>query len=220
VAELRARGVATVAHIRPDSRRLDAFREQFGALGARVDTTPWEQAAMTATLAELRPTHLFALLGTTAANAREERKRTGRNVDYDSVDYGLTNMLLLAASRSSLRPRFVYLSSIGVRETAPGAYMQARWKAEQAIIHSNLPYTIVRPSFISGEDRDETRPMERIAASMSAVMLGGMAKLGARSLHDRWAPMTGEQLARAIVSLALESNAQNRVYEGEEIPRA
>jgi uncharacterized protein YbjT (DUF2867 family) len=219
VAELRRRNIATIAHIRPESSRLEAFREQFGALGARVDSTPWTQPAITASMADLRPTHIFALLGTTAATAKAEQKRTGKAVDYDSVDYGLTNMLVLASSRSSIRPRFVYLSSIGVSEKAPGAYMQARWKAEQAIIHSNLPYTIVRPSFISGEDRDESRPMERIAANIASFALGGLAKIGATQLKARWSPMTGEELAAAIVELALAPAGENRVYEGEQIPR-
>ena len=63
-------GAETVAHVRPDSARIHEWERRFGALGARVDATPWELQAMCATLVRLRPTHVFALLGTTRARAR------------------------------------------------------------------------------------------------------------------------------------------------------
>lgn len=219
VAELRRRQIATVAHVRPDSSRRDEFTANFAALGAAVDTTAWNLPDITRAMQEHRPTLLFALLGTTRSNAKREQKRTGQVVDYEKVDYGLTQMLVTASSRSSLRPRFVYLSSLGVSQSAPGAYMQARWKAEQAVIHSNLPYTIVRPSFITGDDRDENRVMERVSAVAADVVLDALAVLGGRTTHDRFASMTGRQLAAAIVSLALDPLQQNQIVEGEHIPR-
>jgi acetylornithine deacetylase/succinyl-diaminopimelate desuccinylase-like protein len=39
-AALGPRLVDVHAHVRPDSRELDAWRRRFGALGAEVDTTP------------------------------------------------------------------------------------------------------------------------------------------------------------------------------------
>ena len=50
VRVLLDRGVPTVAHIRPDSSRLDEWRERFEGLGARTDTTAWEKEPMSATL--------------------------------------------------------------------------------------------------------------------------------------------------------------------------
>ena len=47
VAQLRQRGVPTVAHVRPDSPRLDEWRARFEALGATVDTTPWAPDPLT-----------------------------------------------------------------------------------------------------------------------------------------------------------------------------
>src|SRR5215217_2597869 len=65
VRALVARGVRAVAHVRPDSPRLAEWRERFGEVGADVDATPWEEPAIRAALARWRPTHVFALLGTT-----------------------------------------------------------------------------------------------------------------------------------------------------------
>jgi uncharacterized protein YbjT (DUF2867 family) len=46
VRVLRERKVDTVAHVRPDSAKLEAWRARFEAQGARVDTTAWETDAM------------------------------------------------------------------------------------------------------------------------------------------------------------------------------
>ncbi len=219
VEALRARGIRTLAHIRGDSRRLPELGPRFASLGAEVVTTAWEPEAIAALLAAERPTLVFALLGTTAANAKAERARTGREVDYERVDYGLTKLLLDACVKAGHAPRFVYLSSIGTSASAPGAYMQARWKAEQAITTRGVPFTIVRPSFISGDDRDEPRPGERFGAEAARLVLGAAAALGAKRLQRRWAPMTGATLAGAMVSLALDPAWAGRVCEGEAIPR-
>ena len=127
VRVLRARGVRTLAHVRPDSPQLGGWRERFAALGAETDTTPWEAAAMSARLRDLAPTLVFALLGTTRSRGRVDGST------YESVDYGLTVLLLEAAASAAARtgaetaaPRFVYLSSAGVAPGAKSAYFAAR----------------------------------------------------------------------------------------------
>ena len=46
VPVLRSAGWEVVAHVRPDSGRLDAFREEFGGVGAAVDTTGRESSGL------------------------------------------------------------------------------------------------------------------------------------------------------------------------------
>ena len=43
--------------------------------------------------------------------------RAGRDEGYEAVDYGLTMVLYHAAALSGGSPRFIYLSSAGVRES-------------------------------------------------------------------------------------------------------
>jgi len=50
--------------------------------------------------------------------------------------------------------------------------MRAHGKVAAAVRASSLPYTIARPSFITGADRDEPRPMERVGAVVTDVTLG------------------------------------------------
>ncbi len=202
VAELAAQGRPGIAHVRPDSSRLDQFRGRFD----QVDTTAWTLEAMTATLGRLQPDALFALLGTTKARG---------DGDYESVDYGLSAMLVDACLAASVRPRFVYLSAAGVGPRTASAYMRVRWRLETKLRESGLPFVIARPSFITGPDREESRPMERLGAGLGDGALALVGALGARKTAARYRSMTGAQLARGLVRLAYDDATESGVYEGD-----
>jgi uncharacterized protein YbjT (DUF2867 family) len=218
VRVLAERGVRTVAHVRPDSARLAEWRDRFTRMGAEVDATPWEEPAMAGTLARLAPTHVFALLGTTRARGRAAGEH-GVVESYETVDYGLTSLLLRAAVRAGSRPRFVYLSSAGVGGRTRNAYLAARWKAERELGESGLPYTIARPGFITGPDREERRPLERAAAVALDALLAAAGAAGLGRLRDRYRSTTAAVLARALVRLAFEPAAANQVVESEGLRR-
>lgn len=208
-----AAGVETIAHVRPDSGSLPKWRAHFQEQGASIDTTAWELPAMRATLERLRPTLVFALLGTTRARGRHAP--AGVEESYETVDYGLSVLLLEAATPCA--PRFVYLSSAGVGPRARGDYLSARWRVEQAIRASGLSHVIARPSFITGPDRDETRVGERVGAAMSDAALSVVGALGGRRLRDRYRSTTNVVLARALVRLALDRDAGDGVFESEQL---
>ncbi len=213
VRALRARGVETAAHVRPDSASLAAWRERFAGQGASLDTTPWEPAAMAETLRRLRPDLVFALLGTTRARGRVAAAR-GAVDTYESVDYGLTRLLLDAAVAAGHGPRFVYLSSVGVGPGSRNPYLAVRARLEADLRASGLPFTIARPSFITGPDRDEDRPMERLGAGAVDAVASALGALGLRSV-ERWRSTTPGTLAGALVRLALDPAAAGRVVESE-----
>jgi len=216
VRELLSRGVRTVAHVRPDSARVDEWRDRFEASGAAVDTTPWGDAEMTLTLSALQPTHVFSLLGTTRARRRASATR-GATESYESVDYGLTAMLIRAAVASGSKPRFVYLSSFGVREHSTNPYLVARWRAESLLRASGLPYTIARPSFITGPGRDESRPLERAGAGVANVIAGIARVVGARRFAASVQSLTGAELAAGLVRHAFDAEAENLTLGTEEL---
>jgi uncharacterized protein YbjT (DUF2867 family) len=219
VKVLRERGLRTVAHVRPDSARLSQWREFFGALGAEVDATPWDEAAMTATLTRLQPSPVFALLGTTRRRMGAIKRAGGdpRSADYEAVDYGLTAMLIRAARNSGAKPRFVYLSAVGVKESARAAYYRARVKAEGELKASGLPYIIARPSFITGPGRDEARWSERAGAGMFDALLAAVGAVGAKKLQAHWSSTTDLALAQALVRLALDPARVNLTAEPEDL---
>lgn len=216
VRECRARGLETVAHVRPDSSSLASWQRRFEELGARVDSTAWNLDALTATLTELQPRQVYSLLGTTRARGKAQ---TGSAVadSYEAVDYGLSVMLLEAAVACGSKPRFVYLSAMGAGGRPMNAYMDVRKRVEAAVRGSELPYLIARPGFITGSDRDEWRAGERIAASIGDATLGLLGRLGAKQLATRYTSMTGAELARAMVELSSADENASQIVEVEQL---
>jgi len=198
VRELRRQGIETFAHVRPDSSRLDRWREEFAQVGAAVDTTPWETGAMLATLQRLHPDLVFALLGTTRARARRE----SGGGDYGAVDLGLTLLLLDAVKGSVLRARFIYLSAMGARPGTRNPYLAARVTVEAALRESGLSWVIARPAFVTGPDREESRPAERAAAVLTDGILALAGLLGGKRLHLRYSSLDATTLARGLVRAA------------------
>lgn len=206
-----AAGASVVAHIRPGSSRLAECGPVFQDAGATLDTHPWQLDGMVSALQNAQPTHVFALIGTSGPRRREARAAGGRD-SFQSVDRDLALMLLQAAESLGAAPRFIYLSAVGADRPA-GAYMKARAAVEQALRDSPVPYTIARPSFITGADRPDGRPGERVGATVADAALGALAAVGLRKPLDRFGSMTGGQLARALVAAALDPSLAGALLE-------
>ncbi|MEC7232641.1 MAG: NAD-dependent epimerase/dehydratase family protein [Planctomycetota bacterium] len=206
-----------IAHVRPDSPRADALttRLRRSAPRAEVDRTPLEARPLLEALAALAPTHLFLCHGTTARRARSE----GIADPYETVDVGLTRLLCEAAATLPRPPRAVHLSSMGAGPRARGAYLSARWRAEEAVRASGLPYTICRPSFLTGPDRAEFRPGERFAAKLLDPVLGLLGALGARRLAARYRSMDAKEAAEGLVRTGFHYMPSGRVVLGDELRR-
>lgn len=212
---LLERGADVCAHVRPDSPSLDSWREHFSELGAELSTAPWTPEGIEDALQVFAPTHIFLLLGTTKSRARGE---TGSAVaeTYEAVDYGLSSMTIDAAGRSAADARVVYLSSLGVKEGTSNAYLAARARVERELAESALDWVVVRPSFISGDDRGESRPAERIAAIASGAFIGGLRLVGARKTANTLRSRTGRELAEGLAVAALHADARS-VLDGAEL---
>ncbi len=210
---LHERGVETVAHIRPGSSKREEFTDRFQDLGADVDCTPWEEDAMAQTIARIAPDVLFFLVGTTRAR---DRKSDG-DAGYEAVDYGLLKLLVDACTAGDASPKFVYLSAMGVKEGAMTAYYRARYRAEETLKECGLPYIIARPAMITGPDRRESRPMEKLGAFFTDAASATLGVVGARRLAARYRSTDATELATALVDLALDDEATNRIVESEEL---
>ena len=199
-------GIDTWAHVRPDSPGRERWTGRFEALGAHVDVTPWDEEALCATLARLRPRLVFALLGTTAKRARGAA-RAGRDAGYEAIDYGLSALLLRCTPEDA---RFIYLSAVGVDARTRNRYLAVRWRLESALRASGRDWIIARPSFITGADREEARPIERIGAALVDGALAVAAVLGAGRLRDRYASLDAGTLAAGLVRHALDPASAGR----------
>lgn len=208
-------GIPTIAHVRPDSSQLDEWRERFIKMGAQVNTTPWNENEISTTLGRIKPTLIFNLIGTTKARMRRERA-TGYPYTYDDIDFGLTALLVQAARRALIEPKFIHLSAAGAGRPR-NRYYRAKWKAEEAVRESCLPYIIARPSFIIGSDRDDRRPWELLGARLIDNVLSLANRLGGKRLYERYRSTTNTILAQALVDLSLDSKAINTIYESESL---
>ncbi|MEM6791209.1 MAG: epimerase, partial [Myxococcota bacterium] len=221
VRQGQAAGCRVVAHIRPESPRRTRWAAQFSSLGAEVDVTEWAPDAIGATLARVRPTHVFALLGTTWARSRREVAEGRGDVNYESVDYRLTRMLIDGCRRLPTPPCFLYVSSMGFGSYVPHErYLGVRRRIEAELGRLSMPHVIVRPSFITGPDRDEFRPGERLGAAVADRALNVVGWLGGRKLRDRYQSLDNVALAAALLRLALDPHAQGRIVEADELRSA
>ncbi len=214
VANLARRNLECIAHIRPQSSSAARLQPRFESLGAQVDCVGWESDALSESLRTHRPSHVFCLVGTTRKQAGNEGMSD--NI-YERIDLRLTSMLIEAAKNSEQNPHFIYLSSIGAKSGAKSKYLQARGRAEEQIQESGLPYIIARPSFITGSDRDEARPLERVSASLSDGALALASLFGAKKLKTKYRSTSGTELAQRLVELGLAGELG--IFEGASLTR-
>jgi hypothetical protein len=136
---------------------------------------------------------------------------------YETVDYGLTMELLVAGQQMAVQPRFIYLSSAGSGPKAKGDYLKVRHRIEESLRESYQNFVSIRPSFITGEGRDDSRPMERVGAGLSDVLLSTIGLMGAGRLRDRYRSITNTELARAVIHHGLLGADSPSIVEGESL---
>jgi uncharacterized protein YbjT (DUF2867 family) len=212
VRQLCVRATPVIAHVRPDSSKLEEWRGKLGELGAEVDSTPWDAGKLAATLRARAPQQVYICIGTTSRRSKAD-KLDGDI--YEQIDLGLTKIAVEAARSSELRPRIVYLSSVGADVAARSAYLRARGKAEQVVRDSGLPWVIARPSFITG-DRDDSRIGERSAAVIGDGLLAVAGVLGGKSLRAKYRSTTPDVLASALIRLG-EAPEHDVIVDGGDL---
>lgn len=211
---LADQGFEVRAHIRPESSQRGRLGPRFETAGATVDTTPWESEAMEDTLRAFAPTHVFALLGTTRKRAASEGMDAA--AAYEKVDCGLTVLLIHALEKAHPHATFIYLSAAGTRPSSKNPYVSARARVEATLRESALPWIVARPSLITG-DREETRPGEAVAAAVADGFFRLARVLGAKKLAQRYASMTGHELAQGLAKIALEPERVGTIVHGEDL---
>jgi nucleoside-diphosphate-sugar epimerase len=212
VRQLCVRGGKPYAHVRPDSKKLDDWKQKFGELGAEVDATPWDAAALAARWRELKPARIYICIGTTRGKAKSDNVQG--NI-YEAVDYGLTKLAVDAARGSEIKPRLVYLSSVGADAGARSDYLKWRGKAEDVVKASGLPWAIARPSIITG-DRDETRLGEKAAGVVGDGLLAVAWVFGGKKLRDRYRTTTPDVLASALIRIG-EAAEHDVIVDGKDL---
>lgn len=217
VTEARRAGHDVIAHVRPGSASGDRDAASLVASGARVIRTPWTAEAWYRYLEAQPVERLFLLLGTTAARAKAASAAGGPDASQRTIDQGLTLLALGAARTASPEAGVIYLSALGASATG-NEYLRVRATIEAALVSGPNPFTVVRPSFISGSDRAESRPGERFGAVMGDAVGAVLRLMGSRRRAARLASITGADLAKILVELAGRP-LDHRVHELDDFRR-
>jgi uncharacterized protein YbjT (DUF2867 family) len=88
----------------------------------------------------------------------------GKNT-FERVHHIGTRNVVEAAKRTGIK-RFIQMSALGARADGPAAYQITKWKGEEEVRRSGIPYCILRPSLIFGEgDGFVTQMMETMRSA-------------------------------------------------------
>ncbi len=88
----------------------------------------------------------------------------GKNT-FERVHHIGTRNVVEAAKRAGVR-RFIQMSALGARADGVAAYQTTKWKGEEEVRRSGIPYCILRPSLIFGQgDGFVTQMMETMRSA-------------------------------------------------------
>jgi uncharacterized protein YbjT (DUF2867 family) len=126
-------------------------------------------------------------------------------------------MALSAARTASPEAGLVYLSALGASATG-NEYLRVRATVEAALVSGPNPFTVVRPSFITGNDRGERRLGERAGAIIGDALCAVLRLVGARRRAAKLASISGPELAKILLALATDP-LDRRVHELDDFRR-
>lgn len=146
---------------------------------------------------------IFCCLGTTIRQA-------GSEAAFRKVDFEYPLALARYGERVAAN-KFLMVSALGADRNSRVFYNRVKGEAENAVMATAIPVTLLfRPSLLLGT-REEFRPAERAAILLSPLI--------SPFLRGRWAkyrPIPAEAVARAMVRCALDRE-QTGTMESDEI---
>ena len=175
-------GVDCVLQVRPRSKQ----RKKLGNDSRIVDVGLSEHTALVDHMSGCDA--VMQLIGTVRARFSEAGT-------YEEVDYNTTLQLLDAAKRAEVA-HFILLSSVGAG-VGVGSYLAWKKKTEQAVIASGLPYTLVRPGYLAGDETfTERKPVVNTQAFMN-----GLSDTPVGAAFATLRPINIQLLARVLLRL-------------------
>lgn len=125
---------------------------------------------------------------------------------YEKFDAEGTEHLVNAAKAAGSVTQFIYLSGAGVRSDRHEPWFRAKFRAETAVINSDISYTIFRPSWVYGREDRSLNRFVSFARRLPAVPLIGDGK-------NRVQPLFILDLTEAVVKAIANPVAQRMVFD-------
>ena len=113
---------------------------------------------------------------------------------------------VLKAAEAAGVQRIVHLSAMGAQEAPTMRYLHSKWQGEQLVVHSGIPYTILRPSLLFGEGDQFMNSLAGLVKVAPLVPVIGSGK-------NEFQPISVDDVAKCIVISIDEPNVRNRIVE-------
>ena len=204
----REAGLRVIPHVRPQTAQHHPLGHDHDALVCDLADAAKLDRAMSET------STIVCLVGTT-------RRRFSSGDTYVTSDLAPVEQLVASARRVPLASgsrHFVLLSSLGARQG--GGYLGFKWRAEEVVRTSGLPWTIFRPSMFDDADSGATPSDGRrrhAPAVVSAAFRFVRALPGLANFADDVRPIPLTVLADAILRLTKDRAPTTSVLRGREI---
>jgi len=125
--------------------------------------------------------------------------------NFDSViRQGTVNVV--EAAKSAGARRFIDMSALGAADRPGFGYMQAKWRAEEAVRGSGLAWTIFRPSVIFGPGDGFINALAAVVRSFPVIPVVGDGQ-------TRFQPISVRDVADAFVAAVDDPETAGQTYE-------
>ena len=124
---------------------------------------------------------------------------------FDRVNHLGTASLAKAALSAGVS-RFVLMGAIGAVDDPRFPYLQSKWRGEQALIQSGVPYTILRGSIIFGEGDEFINTLGGLVRVFPLVPVIGGGNVRFQAIHV-------EDVAHSIARTLELDETKNRTIE-------
>ncbi len=170
------------------------------AIAHIAEPAKWPEA-----IAEIEPDVVVSALGTTMRMA-------GSKEAFHAVDHDLVVAVGTAAKAAGAR-HMMAVSSVGASADSSNFYLKTKGEAEAALGALGFTRTdFLRPGLLTGCNRQESRPGERLGILLSPftdmLMIGGLS---------RYRSIPSELVANAIATLAVAGGTGAHIHENDAI---
>lgn len=127
-----------------------------------------------------------------------------KDADYELVNVEQTQKIISLCKKSNIK-KIVYISGLGVNNFTTFGYFISKLKAEQLIIKSGLDYTILRASYIVGNDDPLTQNLRKqIKTGVVLIPESGSYRLQ---------PIFVDDVCRVILACAVNKKLSNKIID-------
>ena len=131
--------------------------------------------------------------------------RQGRRRSFDQINrQGVANVV--AAAKETGVKHFIEVSAIGATNNSTYPYLYSKWRGEQEVANSGLPYTILRSSIMFGEGDEFLNVMAGLVRVSPLVPVAGSGR-------NRFQPIAAADVARCVVLAVDREDLKGKTIE-------